>query len=170
MVAPEIGISKRIEFAATYPSIFIRFGKHNEGICVIHSANECHAGRSAGPLTRIITIEFRTYDCRFNDPIWVWIWIIQAAILFDIISVVCYLAFDIRMESFSDKERQPNSKSNKLIQAAEDSNSCLLPLDQGLPIWRRIETPVYRKFRLSQEYLERYDRQSNNRIRSKINV
>lgn len=66
------------------------------------------------------------------------------------------MAFDVRMESFTEKERHPESTSNKLIQAAEDSNSCLLPLDQGLPIWRHIETPVYRKFRISQEYLERY--------------
>lgn len=58
------------------------------------------------------------------------------------------------MESFTEKERCPESRSTKLIQAAEDSNSCLIPLDQGFPIWRYIETPVYRKFRLSQEYLE----------------
>lgn len=71
--------------------------------------------------------------------------------------VVCYLAFDVRMESFTDKERHSKSRSSKLIQAAEDANSCLLPLDQGLPIWRHIETPVYRKFRLAQEYLERWE-------------
>lgn len=59
------------------------------------------------------------------------------------------------MGSFTDKERHPQSTSSRLIQAAEDSNSCLIPLDQGLPIWRYIETPIYRKFRLSQEYLER---------------
>lgn len=69
--------------------------------------------------------------------------------------MVCYLAFDVRMESFGDKERHPKSRSSQLIQAAEDSNSCLIPLDQGFPIWRYIETPIYRKFRLSQEYLER---------------
>lgn len=69
--------------------------------------------------------------------------------------VVCYLAFDVRMESFTAKERDPLSRSTQLIQAAEDSNSCLLPLDNGFPIWRYIETPVYRKFRISQEYIER---------------
>lgn len=70
-------------------------------------------------------------------------------------AVICYLAFDVRMDSFTDKERYPKSRSTRLIQAAEDSNSCLIPLDQGFPIWRYIETPVYRKFRLSQEYMER---------------
>lgn len=89
------------------------------------------------------------------ERMWIHCEPIDRSINFDVISVVCYLAFDVRMESFSEKERQPDSKSNKLIQAAEDSNSCLLPLDQGLPIWRHIETPVYRKFRTSQEYLER---------------
>lgn len=69
--------------------------------------------------------------------------------------MICFLAFDVRMESFTEKERDSSSRSSRLIQAAEDSNSCLIPLDQGLPIWRYIETPVYRKFRSSQEYLER---------------
>lgn len=68
--------------------------------------------------------------------------------------MVCYLAFDVRMESFMEKERHPKSISSRLIQAAEDANSCLLPLDQGIPIWQYIETPVYRKFRSAQEYLE----------------
>ncbi|XP_055318512.1 cytochrome P450 302a1, mitochondrial [Sitodiplosis mosellana] len=70
------------------------------------------------------------------------------------LELVCYLSFDVRMESFSDKERHPQSRSTRLIQAAEDANSCLIPLDQGVPIWHYIETPIYRKFRLSQEYLE----------------
>lgn len=69
--------------------------------------------------------------------------------------VVCYLAFDVRMDSFTEKQRHSESRSTKLIQAAEDANSCLVPLDQGLPIWRYIETPTYRKLRISLEYLER---------------
>lgn len=69
--------------------------------------------------------------------------------------VVCYLAFDIRMESFTEKQRQSDSRSSRLIQASEDANSCILSLDQGIPIWHFIETPTYRKFRLAQEYLER---------------
>lgn len=77
-------------------------------------------------------------------------------VLFEIVDVVvCYLAFDVRMDSFTEKQRHPESRSTRLIQAAEDANSCLVPLDQGLPIWRYIETPTYRKLRLSLEYLER---------------
>lgn len=71
-------------------------------------------------------------------------------------AVVSYLAFDVRMESFTDKERDATSRSSRLMKAAEDTGTCLLPLDQGLPIWQYIETPVYRKFRLAQEYIERY--------------
>lgn len=70
--------------------------------------------------------------------------------------MVAYLAFDIRMESFTDNERQPTSRSTRLMVAAEDISTCLLPLDQGFPIWKLIETPVYRKFRLAMEYIERY--------------
>lgn len=68
--------------------------------------------------------------------------------------MVCYLAFDERMQAFCEKESQPDSKCSKLIQAAEDANSCLIPLDQGIPIWHYIETPTYRKFRVAQEFLE----------------
>lgn len=70
--------------------------------------------------------------------------------------MVSYLAFDVRMESFTDKERHPTSKSTRLMKAAEDTSTCLLPLDQGLPIWQLYETSVYRKFRLASEYIERY--------------
>lgn len=69
------------------------------------------------------------------------------------------------MDSFTDKERHPKSISSRLIQAAEDANSCLLPLDQGIPIWHFIETPVYRKFRLAQEFLEKWASTSINRLK-----
>lgn len=66
------------------------------------------------------------------------------------------MAFDIRLNSFSDEERHSDSLSSKLIRAAETTNSCILPTDQGLQIWRYIETPTYRKLRKSQEFMERY--------------
>lgn len=67
---------------------------------------------------------------------------------------MCYLAFDERMRAFSEGESRPDSKCSKLIQAAEDANSCLIPLDQGLPLWHHVETPTYRRFRVAQEFLE----------------
>lgn len=69
--------------------------------------------------------------------------------------MVCYLAFDVRMQSFEQHERQPNSITSRLIDAAETSNSCILPLDQGAQLWRRFETPTYRKLRIAQEFMER---------------
>lgn len=73
-----------------------------------------------------------------------------------LLSVVCLLTFDVRMNSFSEFERNEVSRSSRLIDAAEISNSCLLPLDQGLPLWKLFETPVYKRLRVSQEYIERY--------------
>lgn len=69
--------------------------------------------------------------------------------------VVCYLAFDVRMKSFEPQERQRNSVTSRLIEAAEITNSCILPLDQGMQLWRHFETPTYRKLRIAQEFMER---------------
>lgn len=63
-------------------------------------------------------------------------------------------ALDIRLESFSPEELQPNSRSSKLIQAALITNSCILKTDNGLPLWKKFETPLYRKLRKAQEYME----------------
>lgn len=69
--------------------------------------------------------------------------------------VLCLLAFDLRLNSFSEKERRPESRSTKLIEAAEDINDSILPLDQGFQLWRFYETKIYKKFRIAQEYMER---------------
>lgn len=69
--------------------------------------------------------------------------------------VVCLLTFDVRMNSFSESERREDSRSTRLIDAAEISNSCILPLDQALPLWRLFETPMYKRLRTSQEFIER---------------
>ena len=47
-----------------------------------------------------------------------------------------------------------NSRSSKLMQAAEITNSNILPTDQGLRLWRYFETPNYKKLRKAQEYME----------------
>lgn len=70
------------------------------------------------------------------------------------LELTCLLAFDERLDSFSDKERRPDSKSSRLMKAADDSNRQTLPLDQGFQLWRLFETPMYGKLRKSQEYLE----------------
>ena len=40
------------------------------------------------------------------------------------------------------------------MHAAETTNSCILPTDQGLQLWRFIETPSFRKLRQAQTYME----------------
>lgn len=40
------------------------------------------------------------------------------------------------------------------MHAAETTNSCILPTDQGLQLWRYVETPSYRKLRQAQSYME----------------
>ncbi|GAB0099184.1 Cytochrome P450 302a1, mitochondrial [Sergentomyia squamirostris] len=70
------------------------------------------------------------------------------------LEIIGFLAFDTHLDSFSEKERLPDSRSSRLIMAAEESNSCILPLDQSLQLFRLFETPLYKRFRKSQEYLE----------------
>lgn len=74
--------------------------------------------------------------------------------IFDFL-VICYLAFDVRMDSFSLDERRKESITSQLIESAEETISCILPLDQSLQLWRHFETPTYRKMRKAQEFMER---------------
>lgn len=70
------------------------------------------------------------------------------------LELTCLLTFDERLNSFSENERRPGSRSSRLMAAAEDTNSLILPLDQGFQLWRLFETPEYKKLRESQEYIE----------------
>jgi len=40
------------------------------------------------------------------------------------------------------------------MDAAETTNSCILPTDQGLQLWRFLETPSFRKLSQAQSYME----------------
>lgn len=68
--------------------------------------------------------------------------------------MTCLVVFDVRMNSFSEKERHKDSASSKLIAAAFATNSAVLKLDNGLQLWRFFETPLYRKLRKAQTYME----------------
>lgn len=70
------------------------------------------------------------------------------------LELTCLLAFDERMNSFANDQRHPDSMSSRLMAAADETNSVILPLDQSVPVWRLWETPEYRQLRKSQEYLE----------------
>lgn len=70
------------------------------------------------------------------------------------IVVTCLLTFGARLQSFSPKEQDSDSRSTRLMHAAETTNSCILPTDQGLQLWRFMETPNYRKLSQAQSYME----------------
>ncbi|XP_017009646.2 cytochrome P450 302a1, mitochondrial isoform X1 [Drosophila takahashii] len=70
------------------------------------------------------------------------------------LELTCLLTFGARLQSFSPKEQDPKSRSTRLMDAAETTNSCILPTDQGLQLWRFLETPSYRKLSLAQSYME----------------
>lgn len=58
------------------------------------------------------------------------------------------------MNSFAPEERHPRSRTSKLLRSTETTNSCILPTDQGLQLWRFFETPTYKKLRKAQNYME----------------
>ncbi|XP_002009150.3 cytochrome P450 302a1, mitochondrial [Drosophila mojavensis] len=70
------------------------------------------------------------------------------------LELTCLLTFGARIQSFSPEEQHASSRSTQLMHAAETTNSCILPTDQGLQLWRFIETPSYRKLRRAQAYME----------------
>ena len=70
------------------------------------------------------------------------------------VTVICIVAFDEKMNSFSEEEMQKDSKSSKLIEAAEVTNSAILRLDGPLRLWRFFKTPLYGKLCKAQEYME----------------
>lgn len=69
-------------------------------------------------------------------------------------SVTCLLTFGARLQSFTAQEQDPSSRSTRLMDAAETTNSCILPTDQGLQLWRFLETPSFRKLSQAQSYME----------------
>ncbi|XP_026472405.1 cytochrome P450 302a1, mitochondrial-like [Ctenocephalides felis] len=71
------------------------------------------------------------------------------------LELVCYMAFDTRMNSFSKEELDSHSRSSRLIKAAEDTNSCILGTDQGIGLWKFIPTLKYKKLERAQKYMER---------------
>nr|QZM07453.1 cytochrome P450 monooxygenase CYP302A1 [Lasioderma serricorne] len=70
------------------------------------------------------------------------------------LELTCLAALDLRLNSFSEKELKPYSRSSRLIEAALITNSCILNTDNGPQLWKFIETPLYRKLRKAQEYME----------------
>ncbi|XP_023301139.2 cytochrome P450 302a1, mitochondrial [Lucilia cuprina] len=70
------------------------------------------------------------------------------------LELTCLITFGERLNSFTELEQLSNSRSSKLMLAAETTNSNILPTDQGLRLWRYFETAAYKKLRKSQEFME----------------
>lgn len=64
------------------------------------------------------------------------------------------MVFDVRLNSFKKEEYENHSRSSRLIKAAETVNGSILKGDNGFGLWKKFETPLYKKFRKSQEYME----------------
>ncbi|XP_001661673.2 cytochrome P450 302a1, mitochondrial [Aedes aegypti] len=71
------------------------------------------------------------------------------------LELICLMAFDVRLDSFSDEQMKPNSLSSRLMESAEVTNQSILPTDQGFQLWKYFETPAYRKLRKAQEFMEK---------------
>ncbi|XP_072396930.1 cytochrome P450 302a1, mitochondrial [Diabrotica undecimpunctata] len=61
---------------------------------------------------------------------------------------------DIRLNSFTPRERGKHSRSSRLIKAAEVTNSCILKTDNGPQLWRKFDTPLYKRLKYSQTFME----------------
>ncbi|XP_050093938.1 cytochrome P450 302a1, mitochondrial [Anopheles aquasalis] len=71
------------------------------------------------------------------------------------LELICLLAFDVRLDSFSAEQMEPNSLATRLMESAEVTNSAILPTDQGFQLWRYFETPAYRRLRRAQQFMEK---------------
>lgn len=70
------------------------------------------------------------------------------------LELVCQMAFDLRLKSFSEAGRDKNSFSSRLIESGGVTNAFSLPLDQGFQLWRLFETKEYKTLRKAQEYMQ----------------
>nr|AGT57842.1 cytochrome P450 302a1 [Leptinotarsa decemlineata] len=61
---------------------------------------------------------------------------------------------DIRLNSFAKHERSKHSRSSKLIEAALVTNSSVLKTDNGPQLWKKFDTPLYKKLKRAQGYME----------------
>nr|UUB32674.1 cytochrome P450 CYP302A1 [Dendroctonus valens] len=65
-----------------------------------------------------------------------------------------YAVLDLRLKTFSIEQLNKYSRSTKLINATYKANSCILKLDNGPQLWRKFNTPMYRRLKRSQLYME----------------
>ncbi|KAI5750989.1 hypothetical protein M8J77_003161 [Diaphorina citri] len=70
------------------------------------------------------------------------------------LEIMCLVAFEKRLHSFTADQISPQSLSSKLIQAAYTANSCVLKTDNGPQLWRKFDTPLYKKLKMAHGFIE----------------
>ncbi|XP_066999639.2 cytochrome P450 302a1, mitochondrial [Anabrus simplex] len=70
------------------------------------------------------------------------------------LELVGLVAFDAQLDGLSEAGLAPTSRASQLIEAAETTNNCIISLDNGLRLWRWIETPLYNKMKKAHQYME----------------
>ncbi|KAK6631282.1 hypothetical protein RUM44_005808 [Polyplax serrata] len=70
------------------------------------------------------------------------------------LEILGLIAFDIRLNSFTEAELQPSSTTSRLLDAALTINSCILKTDNGLGMWRFWDTPLYNNLKRGHAYME----------------
>ncbi|XP_001601675.1 cytochrome P450 302a1, mitochondrial [Nasonia vitripennis] len=70
------------------------------------------------------------------------------------LELTCLVAFDLKIDAFSEREMLRDSMSSRLVDAAFTTNSVILRLDNGPRLWRFFDTPKYRKLCRAQAYME----------------
>lgn len=70
------------------------------------------------------------------------------------VSVICVVIFKAQLKSFEPEQLQHDSITSKLMQAAVDTNSAILSTDNGLPLWKYIDTPLYKQLKEAQIFME----------------
>ncbi len=69
-------------------------------------------------------------------------------------SVTGLVIFDESLDSFSSLELKQNSRTSKLLNAAATINGLVLRTDNGLQLWKRFNTPAYKKHSAAHFYIE----------------
>lgn len=72
------------------------------------------------------------------------------------LELTCLMSFGERLNCFSDEEIRENSMTSRLIEAANQSNTNILPTDQGFMLWKFIETKPFKKLRIAQEFMQKF--------------
>lgn len=69
-------------------------------------------------------------------------------------AVILTIAFDEKVDSFSDEEMSSDSISSKIIHCTEHINKQMIPLDALSGLLKYVELPLYKRVRKDMQYLE----------------